>query len=142
VIFCLTFGTGLVGGLGLGPSAEIGDEHALFQPSHGTAPQIAGQNIANPLATILSLLFAGLVVLFAGATASAHEPIIDDTVVFTEQDGLLAVEAEHFFKQTSTDVRKFYLTHSTLTPDVKPDGDPNHVGGASGGAYLEILPDT
>lgn len=47
-------GAGLVGGLGLGPSAEIGDQRALFQPSHGTAPQIAGQNIANPLATILS----------------------------------------------------------------------------------------
>ena len=47
-------GAGIVGGLGLGPSAEIGEEHALFQPSHGTAPQIAGQNIANPMATILS----------------------------------------------------------------------------------------
>ncbi|MEW4487082.1 isocitrate/isopropylmalate family dehydrogenase [Thalassoglobus sp. JC818] len=47
-------GAGLVGGLGLGPSAEIGDNHALFQPSHGTAPQIAGKNVANPLATILS----------------------------------------------------------------------------------------
>ena len=47
-------GAGLVGGLGLGPSGEIGDDHALFQPSHGTAPQIAGQNVANPMATILS----------------------------------------------------------------------------------------
>ena len=47
-------GAGLVGGLGLGPSAEIGEEHGLFQPSHGTAPQIAGKNVANPLATILS----------------------------------------------------------------------------------------
>ncbi|NNE00770.1 MAG: isocitrate/isopropylmalate dehydrogenase family protein [Pirellulaceae bacterium] len=47
-------GAGIVGGLGLGPSAEIGDQHALFQPSHGTAPTIAGKNIANPLATILS----------------------------------------------------------------------------------------
>lgn len=47
-------GAGLVGGLGLGPSAEIGEDHGLFQPSHGTAPQIAGKNIANPLATILS----------------------------------------------------------------------------------------
>lgn len=43
-----------VGGLGLAPSAEIGNERALFQPSHGTAPQIAGQNVANPIATILS----------------------------------------------------------------------------------------
>ena len=47
-------GAGLVGGLGLGPSGEIGDDHALFQPSHGTAPQLAGKNVANPLATILS----------------------------------------------------------------------------------------
>ena len=47
-------GAGLVGGLGLGPSAEIGNDNALFQPSHGSAPQIAGLNMANPLATILS----------------------------------------------------------------------------------------
>jgi 3-isopropylmalate dehydrogenase len=47
-------GAALVGGLGLAPSAEIGDRHALFQPSHGTAPQLAGKDIANPLATILS----------------------------------------------------------------------------------------
>ena len=47
-------GAGIVGGLGMAPSAEIGEDHALFQPSHGTAPQLAGQNIANPLATILS----------------------------------------------------------------------------------------
>ncbi len=47
-------GAGLVGGLGLGPSGEIGERHALFQPSHGTAPQLAGKNVANPMATILS----------------------------------------------------------------------------------------
>ena len=47
-------GAALVGGLGLAPSAELGAEHGLFQPSHGTAPQLAGKNIANPLATILS----------------------------------------------------------------------------------------
>jgi 3-isopropylmalate dehydrogenase len=47
-------GAAIVGGLGLAPSAELGDRHGLFQPSHGTAPQLAGQNIANPLAMILS----------------------------------------------------------------------------------------
>ena len=47
-------GAGLVGGLGVAPTAEIGDEHGLFQPTHGSAPQIAGQNIANPVAMILS----------------------------------------------------------------------------------------
>lgn len=47
-------GAGLVGGLGVAPSGEIGDHHAMFQPSHGTAPQLAGKNLANPLAMILS----------------------------------------------------------------------------------------
>jgi 3-isopropylmalate dehydrogenase len=47
-------GAGIAGGLGLAPSAEIGDEHALFQPSHGSAPNIAGKNIANPIAMVLS----------------------------------------------------------------------------------------
>ena len=47
-------GGGLVGGMGLAPCAEIGLEHALFQPSHGSAPDIAGQGIANPTAMLLS----------------------------------------------------------------------------------------
>lgn len=47
-------GAAIVGGLGLAPSAEIGERHGLFQPSHGTAPQLAGKNIANPAAMILS----------------------------------------------------------------------------------------
>jgi len=50
-------GAGTVGGLGLAPSAEIGDHHALFQGAHGSAPDIAGQNVASPLATILSGAF-------------------------------------------------------------------------------------
>jgi homoisocitrate dehydrogenase len=45
---------GLVGGLGLAPSANLGDAHALFEPVHGAAPDIAGQGIANPLAAILA----------------------------------------------------------------------------------------
>ena len=45
---------GIVGGMGMAPSGDIGPDHAVFQPSHGTAPTIAGQGIANPVATILS----------------------------------------------------------------------------------------
>ncbi|NEU59025.1 isocitrate/isopropylmalate dehydrogenase family protein [Halorussus sp. MSC15.2] len=45
---------GLVGGLGLLPSANVGDERALFEPVHGTAPDIAGQGVANPSAAMLS----------------------------------------------------------------------------------------
>ncbi|HEX2541724.1 MAG TPA: isocitrate/isopropylmalate dehydrogenase family protein [Caldimonas sp.] len=44
----------LVGGMGMAPSADVGDEHALFQPCHGSAPDIAGQGKANPTAMILS----------------------------------------------------------------------------------------
>ncbi|RAP48314.1 MAG: isocitrate dehydrogenase [Methanosphaera sp. rholeuAM74] len=47
-------GAGLVGGLGMIPSANIGDDNGLFEPVHGSAPDIAGQGIANPVATILS----------------------------------------------------------------------------------------
>lgn len=47
-------GAGFVGGLGMAPSGEIGDQYGLFQPSHGSAPDIAGQGLANPIAMILS----------------------------------------------------------------------------------------
>jgi len=45
---------GLVGGLGLLPSANVGEENALFEPVHGSAPDIAGEGVANPTAMILS----------------------------------------------------------------------------------------
>lgn len=44
----------LIGGMGMAPSADIGHEHGLFQPCHGSAPDISGQGKANPTATILS----------------------------------------------------------------------------------------
>jgi 3-isopropylmalate dehydrogenase len=47
-------GAAIVGGMGMAPSGDIGDSHAVFQPSHGTAPDIAGKGIANPIAAILS----------------------------------------------------------------------------------------
>ncbi len=45
---------GLIGGLGIAPGANIGDEIAVFEPTHGSAPKYAGQNKVNPTATILS----------------------------------------------------------------------------------------
>jgi 3-isopropylmalate dehydrogenase len=45
---------GLVGGMGMAPSGDIGDDHGLFQPCHGSAPDIAGRGLANPTATFLS----------------------------------------------------------------------------------------
>ncbi|WP_429818040.1 isocitrate/isopropylmalate dehydrogenase family protein [Ensifer sp. B1-9] len=45
---------GLIGGMGMAPSADIGEKYGLFQPAHGTAPDIAGKGIANPCAMLLS----------------------------------------------------------------------------------------
>ena len=64
------------------------------------------------------------------------------TQVYEEKDGLLVVEAEHYSKQSCDDVRKWYLVTESDLPDIQPDPDGSHAGGASGGAYLEILPDT
>jgi 3-isopropylmalate dehydrogenase len=47
-------GGGIIGGMGMAPCAEIGENHGLFQPSHGSAPDIAGTGKANPTAMILS----------------------------------------------------------------------------------------
>ena len=55
VVFLSDLGSGLVGGMGMAPSADVGDRYAVFQPAHGTAPDIAGKGIANPVATILSV---------------------------------------------------------------------------------------
>ena len=55
---------GTVGGMGMAPSADVGDRHGLFQPSHGTGPDIAGQGKANPIAQILS---AGMMLTWLGA---------------------------------------------------------------------------
>lgn len=47
-------GAALIGGLGFAPSADIGEHHAVFQPCHGSAPDIAGMGVANPTAMVLS----------------------------------------------------------------------------------------
>ncbi|ELY75946.1 3-isopropylmalate dehydrogenase [Natrinema pallidum] len=66
---------GLVGGLGLLPSANVGPDRALFEPVHGTAPDIAGQGIANPAATIVS---AAMLLEYLGydeKSAAVHEAV-------------------------------------------------------------------
>ncbi|MEQ8211318.1 MAG: DUF5060 domain-containing protein [Lacipirellulaceae bacterium] len=59
-----------------------------------------------------------------------------------EQDGRLEVEAENFESQTHAKVRRWELTNKQMTPTAVSDSDPNHAEKASGGAYLELLPDT
>ena len=92
-------------------------------------------------ATVLTLLLLSFPSVVAAAPPSLAAPLARD-LVFKEVDGLVAVEAEHFIKQTQTDKRAFHLTTASQRPDRTPDGDPPHIAGASGGAYLEVLPDS
>src|SRR6202161_1947422 len=73
---------GLVGGLGFAPSANIGDHIAIFEAVHGTAPDIAGKNIANPTALLLS----GITMLrHLGAMENAA--IIENALLYTLEQG-------------------------------------------------------
>src|SRR5688572_26169007 len=74
---------GLVGGLGFAPSANIGDHISIFEAVHGTAPDIAGKNIANPTALLLS----GLSMLrHLGLTENAA--IIENALLYTLESGV------------------------------------------------------
>ena len=88
----------------------------------------------------------GLQFLTAAPPEDLTKPIATPALVFEERDGLVAIEAEHFFEQSARDHRAWYLTTKETVPAIEPDGDASHIGGASGGAsggaYLELLPDT
>ncbi|ELY47369.1 isocitrate/isopropylmalate family dehydrogenase [Natronorubrum sulfidifaciens] len=73
---------GLVGGLGLLPSANVGTERALFEPVHGTAPDIAGEGVANPAAAIIS---AAMMVEYLGYDEAADA--INEAVEATLEEG-------------------------------------------------------
>ncbi|MFB6105362.1 MAG: isocitrate/isopropylmalate family dehydrogenase [Halobacteriaceae archaeon] len=73
---------GLVGGLGLLPSANIGPENAIFEPVHGSAPDIAGEGVANPSATILS---GAMLLDFLGYEAEADH--VREAVEAVLEDG-------------------------------------------------------
>ncbi len=69
-------GAGLVGGLGLIPSANIGEDAALFEPVHGSAPDIAGQGKANPIAMMLSAI---MMLRYLGENEAADK--FDDAIL-------------------------------------------------------------
>src|SRR6478672_4635456 len=74
---------GLIGGLGFAPSANIGDHISIFEAVHGTAPDIAGKNIANPTALLLS----GLAMLrHLGYMENAA--VIENALLFTLEQGI------------------------------------------------------
>jgi len=72
----------LVGGLGLAPSGCYGDRYAYFEPAHGTAPDIAGKNIINPTATLLS---GALLLAYLGFATEARS--LERAIEATYADG-------------------------------------------------------
>ena len=59
-----------------------------------------------------------------------------------EKDDVITVEAESYAEQTLFETRRWQITAASNEPTIEPDGDPTHLEGASGGAYIEVLPDT
>jgi hypothetical protein len=108
------------------------------QGCHFTHRKMTFQNLSPSLA----FLAGALPILTAQNASGQVQPLATPDLVFEEVIGIVAVEAEHFYKQSLTDKRAWHITTSKSAPDVQPDGDPTHVGGASGGAYVECLPDT
>ncbi len=73
---------GLVGGLGMAPSGNVGDDMCIFEPVHGSAPDIAGKGIANPAACILS---AAMMLEWLGEKEAAK--LIEDAVLKVLKEG-------------------------------------------------------
>lgn len=104
---------------------------------------LSHRNVDVNIAPRLIFAFATCFLLDPTLTlADTTAPIVSQSVVFEETNGQIAIEAEHFFKQTLTEKRAWHITSSKSQAKVKPDGDAAHVAGASGGAYVEALPDT
>lgn len=78
---------GVAGGLGFAPSGNIGDRHSVFEPVHGSAPDIAGKGIANPTAAILA---GAMMLRHLGLDDSARR--IEDAVRATYAAGHLTVD--------------------------------------------------
>ena len=95
---------------------------------------------ASRICTVLAAV--AVVGVSLAEAAEPAKPIVAEKVLFEEVNGVVAVEAEHFQKQTLTETRAWYLFAPDHKPAVNPDGDEVHLPDASGGAYLEILPDT
>lgn len=81
----------LVGGMGYAPSADIGDDHAVFQPCHGSAPDIAGKGLANPTAMFLSgaMLLDWLADKHQDENALKASQLIEQAVFHAFADGQL-----------------------------------------------------
>ena len=85
----------------------------------------------------------GLMAFSHVALADSTQPTVLSALVAEERGGVLTLEAESFYKQTATKKRAWHTTSAAVAPtSIEPDSDEAHLVGASGGAYVECLPDT
>jgi isocitrate dehydrogenase (NAD+) len=100
---------GLIGGLGLAPGMNLGKEHAVFEPTHGSAPDIAGKGLANPIAMILS---GGLMLRHLGFDAAA--------------------------KRLEDAIARVLAGRRIRTADLRPDGPPSTTDEVAGAIISAI----
>lgn len=108
----------ITGSIGMLPSASIGKEYAMYEPVHGSAPDIAGQNKANPLAAIASV---ALMCRYSLEMPEAAQEI-EEAIVTTLQDGFRTADiysrpSKEYLASTS-DMGSAVLKH--LNPDLQP----------------------
>ncbi len=94
------------------------------------------------LRSLTLLLFTFTLCSNPAFAQNLQNPIVDDDVVFQEADGMVAVEAEYFYKQSKSEIRQWYVTAKDKTTNVGRDEDGSHCKDAGNNAYIEILPDT
>lgn len=128
---------GLVGGLGFAPSANVGDHISIFEAVHGTAPDIAGKNIANPTALLLS----GISMLrHLGFLEKAAQ--IENALLYTLEQG---VHTGDFGDRTVPAVNTTQFAHAIITnlgkkPEKNPKPEMQDISGACTVFQLEENP--
>lgn len=108
---------GLVGGLGFAPSANIGDQISIFEAVHGTAPDIAGKNIANPT----SLLMSGIMMLrHIGQSDIANK--IENALLYTLEQGYHTADFGKSREQalSTTDFADKIIANLGQVPGINP----------------------
>ncbi|MEM4525562.1 MAG: isocitrate/isopropylmalate family dehydrogenase [Methanothermobacter sp.] len=103
----------LVGGLGVAPSANIGRKHGIFEPVHGSAPKIAGKNIANPTAMILSATL-----MLKHLNKKKEATLIEKALTKTLKKGIKTpdLKGKHTTTQVAQKIREQVEEYLSTTP--------------------------
>lgn len=112
-----------------------------FQSFIDNKPRLSNIFILN---NSLKYGFSLLMFFFVFQVAQAQnatQPLVDSSFVAGSKKGIIEVEAEHFYKQTKSGVRAWYINSPHHNPQVWPDYDTASYADASGFAYIEVLPD-